>query len=252
MNIQLRKIISKISTNNFVYRIAQRIAYDHNGENNCDIDTNGELKVLNNYLKNANIVFDVGANVGDWAELALKIDPKIKVHCFEPCQKTFSQLLEKFNQNSSVVLNNVGLGLKKEKKIFYTSSQDSTVGSLYERNLGDSCKETVNLNSLDGYCFENNISQIDFLKIDVEGNEFDVLKGASKMLVGNKIKFIQFEYGGTYIDAEIWLKEVWQYFESLNYAWYKILPNNQLLVTEYNQSMDNFQYANYFLINKNS
>ncbi|MCX6800173.1 MAG: FkbM family methyltransferase [Candidatus Falkowbacteria bacterium] len=252
MNTHLRKILSKIAENKFIYRLAQRIAYDHNGENNCDITTNGEMAALKRYLNDCKVVFDVGANVGEWSETVLRINPKIDLHSFEPSQKTFQKLSENINQEN-VILNNIGLGSKKEKKSFYNYGDESTVNSLYARDLkADTKNEEVLIDTLDNYSKEKNINLIDFLKIDVEGNEFEVLKGSQDMLKNGKIKIIQLEYGGTYIDANVWLKDVWEYFKDFNYVWYKILPNELRLIEKYDQSMDNFQYANYLLINKPS
>lgn len=251
MNKQLRKFLYKIAENKPIYRLAQRISYDHRGENNCDIVTNGEMNVLEKYLKDEEVVFDVGANTGEWSEIVLKINPKTKVHCFEPSQKTFQRLTEKFGQNSGIVLNNVGFGSEKAKKSFYVYSNDSTVNCLYERDLNVRAEtEEVLIDTLDNYCREKNINKIDFLKIDVEGNEFEVLKGSRDMLEKNKIKIIQLEYGGTYIDAKVWLKDVWDYFYDFNYTWHKILYNKLELIKKYDQSLDNLQYANYLLINK--
>lgn len=250
MKTQLRKFLYKIAENKIIYRLAQRIAYDHRGENNCDIVTNGENDILKKYLPNCKIVFDVGANVGEWSETVLKINQEVDLHSFEPSQKTFQRLKEKINQKN-VVLNNIGLGSKKEKKIFYIYSDESTANSLYKRDLNSSLRnEDVLIDTLDNYCLEKNIKQIDFLKIDVEGNEFDVLKGAQNMLKENKIKIVQLEYGGTYIDARVWLKDVWEYFDGFNYFWYKIMPNKLELIEKYDHSLDDFQYVNYLLINK--
>ena len=52
-----------------------------------------------------------------------------------------------------------------------------------------------NLSTLDLFCEREAIPNIDFLKIDTEGNELDVLEGAKKLLSGGKIKIIQFEFG---------------------------------------------------------
>ena len=109
-------------------------------------------------------------------------------------------------------------------------------------------KQEVDMMRLDDFCLENNVKNIDFLKIDVEGNELKVLDGAKGMLSNDKISVIQFEYGGTYIDAEILLKDVFDFFSELPYTIYKILPD-RLLQTSYSQQLENFQYANYLAIN---
>lgn len=92
------------------------------------------------------------------------------------------------------------------------------------------------------------IPRIDFLKIDVEGNELEVLKGSEKMLLDNSIHIIQLEYGGTYIDANIFLKNVFEYLEKFELSLYKILFGKIELVN-YHKDLENFQYCNYLIIN---
>lgn len=247
----LRKLFYLISRNNFIYRVAKRLVFDHRGENNCEIDTNGEMFVLKKYLNENHVIFDVGANVGDWTKTVLDIAPNAHVHCFEPGHSTFSKLAQNID-SKNVVLNNFGLGSANEEKEFYIFDNDSTVNSLYLRDeLVDKDKvvtEKVAINKLDDYCFDNKIQKIDFLKIDVEGNEMEVLKGAERMLKEKNINIIQLEYGGTYIDAGIFLKDVFDYFNNYSFSFFKILPD-RLDKVQYVKDLENFQYCNYLIIN---
>ena len=59
------------------------------GTNNANITTNGELEVIRKYIPHCRIVFDVGAHIGEWTQLALKENPQVQIHCFEPSQLIF-------------------------------------------------------------------------------------------------------------------------------------------------------------------
>ena len=59
----------------------------------------------------------------------------------------------------------------------------------------NSVKETICISTIDEYCIQNNIKNIDLLKIDTEGYEMNVLEGAFDMLKGKKISFIFCEVG---------------------------------------------------------
>ena len=89
------------------------------------------------------------------------------------------------------------------------------------------------------------------MKIDVEGHEFEVLKGGNTLFYKNNVNIIQFEYGGTFIDAHVFLGEIFDFFKELNYEFYKIYPDCIKLVKKYYQKYDNFQYQNWLIINKN-
>lgn len=76
------------------------------------------------------------------------------------------------------------------------------------------------------YLKEQNIERIDFLKIDTEGYEFEVIKGFKDKL--NCIKIIQFEYGGCYLDNNVKLNDVIKYLESKNFHNFSYLDRNSL------------------------
>lgn len=249
---KFRKIIIFVSRNKYIYKLSRRLAYDHDGENNCDLKTNGEMKVLEKFIKDNSIVFDVGANIGEWTELVLKINNSIKVHSFEPCNSTFLEL-EKNIKNKNVKLNKVGLDISIGEKKFYVFGDCSVLNSLHNRtcsNVSGCTEQKITTNTVDNYCAENNITKIDFLKIDVEGNDFNVLKGAKEMLKNNLIDVVQFEYGGTYIDAGFFLKDYFNFIKenNLDYSIYKILPHKIAKVFKYENKLENFQYANYLLV----
>lgn len=65
------------------------------------------------------------------------------------------------------------------------------------------------------------------------------------MISNKKIKNIQFEYGGTYIQAGIFLKDIFIYLQEKDYKIYKIFPKNIVLVDKYEENLENFQYSNY-------
>jgi FkbM family methyltransferase len=101
----------------------------------------------------------------------------------------------KFNDNKNVYLNNVAVGSKTEIKIFNqikgggrSSFLTSTVDDLSKQEQIDVQVETV-----DAYVKKNNIKKINLLKIDVQGFEDEVLKGAQETLKLNKIDIIETE-----------------------------------------------------------
>ncbi|MFH1036590.1 MAG: hypothetical protein V1756_00770, partial [Patescibacteria group bacterium] len=70
------------------------------------------------------------------------------------------------------------------------------------------------------------------------------------MLKENRIKMIQFEYGGCNLDARIFLKDIFDFLYDLDYRIYKIFPDKTKIIENYGQYLDNFQYANYLAVQK--
>jgi len=95
---------------------------------------------------------------------------------------------------------------------------------------------------------DKSITNIDFLKIDTEGYELDVLQGFEDSL--KNIKIIQFEYGGTFLDNNIKLIDVINYLDQNGFYKFSYLTNNgTVLITDFN---DHYQYCNIVCINKKS
>jgi len=140
------------------------------------------------------IIFDVGAHTGETIERFRKLYSKSTIHSFEPQIDSF-QKLKKFS-NDQTVLNNFALGEKNEIKKFYINKNDSTSGFYKFTNKmfadHNNYSENIQIKTLDQYVEERNIENIDILKIDVQGYEDNVLKGAIKTLT-NKIKILELE-----------------------------------------------------------
>ncbi len=229
--------------------------------NNCYFSTNGEmlfLESLLDYFSGAEqiVVFDVGANVGDYSHMfvdeANKRKIKYSLHVFEPTMKCFLTLQERFGGITSIVLNRKALSDQDGILGIYYDKAQSGLASLHKRNLSYyniemSESEKVEAISAENYIRTNTVKHINFLKIDVEGHELKVLHGFGGYLSGSFIDFIQFEYGGANLDSHTSLMEIYYFLQNRGFTLTKIMVNG-LEVREYFPYMDNFSYANYVAI----
>lgn len=242
--------------NSRIYSLCKWYVNHFNGENNSDIHSNGEYRVLAEFIPKSKIVFDIGANAGDWSELALAINPNVELHCFEPSAFTFQKLRQRFPNR--VICNNFCLSSSECVKSLFVFEDGSGCNSLYLRHgleaVGlktQSRTENVKLTTLDKYCQSNNINEIDFMKADVEGHELEVFRGGVELIQRGAIKIIQFEYGGCNIDSRVFLEDIFEFFDGLNYQLYKIYPNEIRHVKDYQQRFENFQYQNWLVVANN-
>ncbi len=150
------------------------------------------------------VVFDVGANVGDSAVEYRQWFPKAKLYCFEPVSSTFDRLRANTNNIENIHLEKTALGAEDttslmtadHKKSFLNRAvQTEHAGNINDSENSDEQYEEVSVTSLDSYCKEHGIQNIDLLKIDTEGAELQVLKGASQLLSDMKIGLVQVECG---------------------------------------------------------
>jgi len=260
MYLQLSKRIpfnlARILPKNIIlYRFCRRYVNNFDGDNNHYIHQNGELDLMNNVLRKCKVIFDVGAHIGEWTNFALAINKNLEIHCFEPSKFTFKKLIAN-NFPPNVTTNNFGLSSTKGEKSLYIFNNGSGLNSLYKRSgLGGYKQqdkvETVQLDTLEHYCIEKNIKKIDYLKIDAEGHELDIIKGGKSLFKNGQVNMIQFEYGGTNIDARVLLKDFFEFFEGMGYYFFKIFPNHIKFIKEYNIRFENFKYQNWVVIKRN-
>ena len=166
--------------------------------------SSGEASILANlesYGTPPFVIFDVGANQGQFLQLALDnvANAKTQIHCFEPASAAFSILSKCYSGYKDVKLNNFGLGAASRKATLYFDQPGSGLASLTRRRLEHfgiehSKQEMVDIGTIDAYCEANRISDITLLKIDVEGHELNVLRGAGQMFDRQSIAAVAFEF----------------------------------------------------------
>ncbi|MEG5041801.1 MULTISPECIES: FkbM family methyltransferase [unclassified Microcoleus] len=220
----------------------------------------GELLCIERFIASGQVVFDVGANVGSWSEEVFNQFPKTEIHLFEPVPKIYKILLQNLAEgicNSQIIANNYALGKQEESNQFAYYQESPEWSTFYRRLQAEKeydIKPPQILNvlttTIDNYCQRQEISHINFLKIDVEGGELDVLEGAEKLLSKGKIDYIQFEYGGTYIDSKKTLKQVFEYFQNLRYAIFKIQPDGLEYCHNFQPDYENYQWSIFLAVNE--
>jgi FkbM family methyltransferase len=162
---------------------------------------------IKDHLPQAKIatIFDVGANVGQSAEEFLKNFPAAEIYCFEPVEQTYRQLETELQNYPNVHTFQYALGAEEgPRKMLLEGTPDmfrlQTAGTR-PRRLREAASaksptlEIVSLHMLDRFCQGNEISHIDLLKIDTEGGDLDVLRGAEAMIRSQEIDIIQVEAG---------------------------------------------------------
>lgn len=196
------------------------------------------------------ICLDVGANTGQFTTLLHEVMGKDAIiHSFEPSPATFKRLQENTRSFSGVHLHPMGLGDAPGKLNLFTNQDESLIASVYQRRLDHfgivmDKQEQVDITTLDAFCAEHKLDRIHFLKMDVEGHELNVLKGATEMLHAGKINFIQFEFGGCNIDSRTYFQDFF-YLLSEKYTLYRIVQDGLFPVRGYKETLEVFVTTNY-------
>jgi FkbM family methyltransferase len=223
----------------------------------------GEISVLdyiNQKLKNQQeiVIFDVGANIGDYSLLTYDIFGRnnVTIYSFEPSTHTYKTLVESTQHIDAIKPINIGFGEKSEKLILYSSGRESVYASVYNLNnpnssFKDEYSEEIIVTTLDSFCKELKIGCIDFLKIDIEGHELFALKGAEELINNNKIKYIQFEFGECHIDSRTFFKDFYEIFKK-DYLFYRVVSDGLRKINTYSTDLEIFNTANFLIELKNT
>lgn len=216
--------------------------------------TSGERGVLEVLARRCErpVVFDVGANVGDWAAMACeRFGDAAQIDCFEPSVTAFDKLAKRLAGRAHG-FHLHGLSDREESAALHTDALGSGMASVYRRRLdhfgrsfGDSVP--VMLRRLDDVCAELSVTRIDLLKLDVEGHELAVLRGAGDMLTSGAIRMIQWEMGGCNLDSRTSLQDFW-YLLHEHFDIFRIVSDGLAPITQYREQLEVFMCSNFVAI----
>lgn len=236
-------------------------AYNNNGILNYENEiVSGENFLISNILpkyiptnKKA-LIFDVGANIGTYSSNLASIFSNSTIYSFEPNINTFNLLRKNVEKLNNIISINIGLSdVKIESEIYtYLNDLNSEHASLYKEVFSDLHKDKsitsvkIELERLDEFCNNYNIDYIDFLKIDTEGNELDVLKGGIQMINEGRVKLIQFEFNEMNIISRVFLKDFYEVLK--DYKIYRLSEKQLIPLYQYNSINEIFKFQNMLAI----
>jgi FkbM family methyltransferase len=202
-----------------------------------DFKLTGEKKLIS-LLKANNIrcVLDIGANSGQWAHMVLN-QLNTRVLSFEPQLSVYKKLvLLKETYNEKFYSYNMALGKYSGKASIYVHDNSSELSFINPLLLGmplleghTNHIEEINIETLDNVYLQNQVllNEVDFVKIDTEGHELDVLLGSKTFLDNVKPKFVQVEINWHHIFTETTIYKLSCILE--NYRVFKVLPSGRIL-----------------------
>lgn len=197
------------------------------------------------------VACDAGANAGDYTREILRVAREercpVAVHVFEPAPACVEVLRRAFASEAEVRIVAAALGEAPGEALLYNGRSGSSQASLVPRHgHADEAAEhlPVPVIRLDNYLREQNIALLDLLKLDVEGSELAALRGLGDWLRPEAVAVVQFEYGGTTLDARTSLRDFAALFHAHGYVLAKLFPR-ALEQRDYQPWMDHFAYSNY-------
>lgn len=228
---------------------------------NTTIENNGELffiRSISNYYKTHKeklVLFDVGANIGNYSNvLAETFKDRATIYAFEPFSVPYIKLKELSGSHSQIIPYQIGFSDKNENLTIYSSDEFSEIGGVYNRdfifhNIPHDKEEINRFVTIEFFCKENAINHIHFLKIDVEGHELSVLKGAVALLNNEQIDFIQFEFGAGNHFSRTYFMDFFNLM-SEKYMFFRLLSDGLIKIENYNSEYEMQSVTNFVAIHK--
>ncbi|TXD81701.1 FkbM family methyltransferase [Subsaximicrobium wynnwilliamsii] len=198
------------------------------------------------------VFFDVGANKGQYSSLLSKFYKNVSIYSFEPLKASFAVAEKNLSKFENITVNNFAFGSQEKKlSIFFDSTDDTSVKASINRSvISDIHKnqkisnELIDIRTIDDYCSKNGIVKIDFLKIDTEGYELEVLKGAAKLIENNGIQTIQFEFNEMNVISRVFLKDFYDILEPYGFNFYRLNEKGMINLKSYNPIHEIFKFQN--------
>lgn len=223
-------------------------------------DVTGERHFVENILprlirRDAPVCFDVGANVGDFSALLRRYFPAAQIFAFEPVAATYQRLFANVSP-SGVKCLHLGLGAQAGLATIYLSEDEraSALASLYPEvsqtihRFTATRAESTQIQTLEAFCRENGIAVVDFLKVDTEGHEMEVLTGGRDLIQRGNVRVIQFEFNEMNVMSRVFLKD---FFELLaDYRLYRLNEASLIPMAKYQTIDEIFQFQNIVAVHK--
>jgi len=218
-----------------------------------DFTMNGEYWLLDQ-LKQLpiGVIFDVGANHGEWSAAASARFPNALIHAFEIVPTTYKYLDDTARRMPNIHPNLFGLADHDGFVEVSVGQKDDGVSSMLDLSgihKGHRSVTQCAVRRADEYCWEQGIKQIDILKIDVEGVEHLVLDGFGDVWDQGNIGLVQFEYGMANIYSHHLLIDFWKDFEKRNYKIGKLMPDH-IKFSNFSPEYEDFCGPNYVAVHK--
>jgi FkbM family methyltransferase len=190
----------------------------------------GTNRVIQKYVKKGDVVIEAGSNIGSETVILSKLVGETgRVYGFEPNPYTFDRLKINvlINEQTNVYLSDVALGEKNDTIQFNIYPKGFCNPGMSSKYMATNITKKIDVKqqTLDSYATEHSIPKIDFLKMDIQGAEIDLLNGAQKVIAQHK-PIIFTEADRFCLD----MKQLYEAFTNLGYKVYLIENDHNILM----------------------
>jgi FkbM family methyltransferase len=195
-------------------------------------------------------VADVGANIGLWsrsmlaAASALRRVDDLRLHAFEPDARAYARLAQALD-GTPAALSAMALSDRHGVAAFHVVAPGAGTNSLHPSPAATVAAETVPAGTLDSYAAEAGVRRFALVKVDTEGHDLAVLRGARTLLAEHRITVVQFEYNHRWVFARAFLRDAFEFLAGLGYLIGKLTPKGVEFYPGWDADLETFVEGNY-------
>ncbi len=249
------------------WRLGRRLYMDARGEPRSNLPDSSDERYAQQALLTGTtlvsqlVVMDVGANKGQWSNQFLNLAPKerlnpsaLSLHAFEPVPATrdlYRKTIAATPGHACTTLHSVALSdaVGKAEIAIWGETAGTNTLSFDESSIKRAQKilqiETV---TLDNFLKEHRLDHVHLLKIDAEGHDFQVLKGAEESIRNECVDVVQFEYSHRWIFARFFLRDVFRFVEKTPYSLVRICADRVERLPRWHPELERYFDANFALV----
>ena len=248
-----------------VWRLGRKLYRAARGETDNRMATNGEAFVQRCVAAGTGkdvpgpiTVLDIGANVGIWTSglfphLSAAQRESIRSYAFEPIPETFERLQKNLAELDGAPPRPMQIAFSDEigeAEMVVMQKLGGTNSLEFDASMASAAEDVVRVRKtiLATFCDEEKIDRIHLVKIDTEGHDSFVLKGAIDLFREGRIDVAQFEYNHRWVYSRSFLKDVFDLLEGLPYSIARIRGDRLEVLDEWHPEMERYFEANYAVV----
>jgi FkbM family methyltransferase len=210
---------------------------------------NGEYSVVARLGPAIRHAIDGGANLGEWTANLLTHAPQARVLLAEPHPENAKYLRQKFaSQGSQVNVQQVALAAEPGH-VFLAADTAMGTGSGITTKDSTARGWKVPATNLPMLAQEfGSDCEIDFVKLDIEGDEMAVVTGARKLFESGRLGIVQLEYNCTWIDKQALLGDLFKFAREVDYQLFQLTPFGAMSLPGYGIGLEDFRLRNILLV----
>lgn len=240
------------------WQLGRRLYMASRGEHLNRIESNGETNLVRMLLAVAGAgdrtfrAWDVGGNLGEYTHMVIEQAQRARrpygVEIFEPAPAAIAALQERFRGDQRVRVHAMALSNIKGAMQFEVQGATAGTNTLEPTGLAGSSLIEVQVETAENFAEGAKGDEIDLIKIDAEGHDLQVIRGARGLLDRRAVKAIQFEYNFRWLFGKHLLKEAFEIAAETGYRLGIVQPRQIMFFESWQAENERFFEANYVLV----